>query len=630
MLVPISWLKEYVEIDLRLKDLMWKMTEIGMATESYQKVGKEIVMDVEVTPNRPDWMSIVGIAREIAALQGKKIKNISIPDLPKPKKKLPMEYKIDFDLFERWTAIIISGIKIKPSPKWMQKRLELIGLRPINNIVDITNYVMFELGIPMHAFDYDEIKGHKMQAQRAKGGEKFTSVDELSYVLPKNAMIIRDAKRLIDLAGIKGGLNSGIKKDTKNILLHVTIDNPVLTRRSSQALGLRSEASSIYERGPDKGGTVKSLKRATNLILKYAGGQVASEISDLKKEAFKPWKLELDLKNLEKILGIKIEDKKVINILSKLNLNPLQKDSVVKCTIPTYRGDLKIEEDLIEEVARFYGYNNFPKTLPYGTLSKETAPYYYDRGFEIFLKNLLVASGFTESLTLSLISKNLVENCNLNIDNHIKIANPVSRDLKLFEYNKVYSGELGKTNEPHKLSAITTVSSFGKIKGIVDLVLEKLSIENVKYKQSAIFKGLWHPVKSGVIEKSGNIVGTFGQVNPDVLQNLGIEKPAYALELDVSMLQKLSRNNIFNQIPENPPQIEDVTLTLPPRVMISEVIACMKKVKYISKVELIDTYKDSFTFRVYYQHPTKTLDNKKVDKIRRKMLSNLKKFGAHL
>src|SRR3989344_8319407 len=379
MLAPISWLKEYVDIKLKLADLMWKLTEVGLTCETYQNVGKDTVLNIEVTANRPDWMSIVGIAREIAAIQGTKIKFPEIKKPPNPRKTLPVELINNYKLIERWSAIVIKDVKIAPSPDFIQKRLISIGLRLINNIVDITNYVMFELGIPMHAFDYNKIKENKMYVKEAKGGEEFTSVDGISYKLPKGAMIITDSERIIDLVGIKGGLNSGINTSTQNVLLHVTIDNPILIRQTSQKLGLRSEASAIYERGPDKGGTVNSLKRAANLIIKYANGSVCSEIYDFKEKDFNPWELKLNLPRLEKTLGIKIPDNEVIDILKRLNLSPKVKNDTLVCTIPTYRGDLKIEEDIIEEVARLWGYNKFPKTLPKGVVSSKKVPYYYDR-----------------------------------------------------------------------------------------------------------------------------------------------------------------------------------------------------------------------------------------------------------
>lgn len=655
MLAPISWLKDFVDIKLPLKELMWEMTGVGLTCETFQKIDGEIVLDVEVTANRPDWMSMMGIAREIAAIQNSHLNNPKIFSLPQPDKTLAITYKIDYQLLERWSAIVFSDVTIKPSPERMQKRLKLIGLRPINNLIDITNYVMFELGIPMHVFDYDEIKGQKMSVERANGGEKFTTVDELSYKLPKDAMIIRDSERIIDLVGIKGGLNSGVKSTTKNILLHVTIDNPILIRRASQALGLRSEASAIYERGPDKDGTVNSLKRAANLILELAGGKVASEIIDLKEKEFKPWKVDLNLSTLENVLGIAVPKQKVFEILTRLHLSPKISRDKITCTIPTYRADIKAEEDLIEEVARIYGYNKFPLTLPTGTTPVTKVPYCFDDSFHLKIKDLLVSCGFSEAMTLSLISKDLIEKCNLKTQDHIRLANPVSLEyeylrnslilslltsiklnpdetkLQLFEIDKIFSGRPGKTNEPYKLAAIAKGLTFREFKGTFDLLLTRLNLSNAIV-VNEVNENIWHPSKSGYLKVGNETIGTFGEIHPRVLQNLAIAEACYALEIDLAKLEKYSLTPVFKVISAYPPQIEDLTLTFPEKTRIGDVVHLISSIEsLVSRVELTDTYKDSYTFRIWYQHPTKTLTDAEVAVIRNKILSGVKqKFGGTL
>lgn len=651
MLVPLSWINEYTTIKLPLKSLMWKMTEVGLTTEKFEKDGREIILDVEVTPNRPDWLSIVGVAREIAAIQNTKLTLPRIPELAKPKHIMPIKLNPDFKIIERWSAVVISGVTVGPSPSWLLTRLKQVGLRPINNIVDITNYVMFEFGVPMHAFDYDTIEGHTMTPSLARGGERFTSVDDISYKLPEDAMIIKDAKRIIDLVGIKGGLNSGITEKTKNIFLHVTIDNPVLTRRASIAMGLRSEASAIYERGPDKGGTLNSLKRVSYLILDIAGGEVASNLIDLKQKDFAPWQLALSLKKLEKVLGVKLPEKTVVRILQTLNLDPIIKngDKII-CTIPTYRGDLKIEEDLIEEVARLYGYNNFPKTLPKGPVKKEKVPYFSDREWEVKLKNLLLGAGFSEAITLSLISKDLILASNLSEDSHIKIANPVSLDyeylrtslvpsllaavkenageeeVKFFEYNKIYLGPLGKTKEPYKLAVVTSNGNYRKLKGILDFILKRLGISNVEVRATVVRKGLWHPTHSGVVEKEGLEIGTIGEIHPEVVGNLKIMNPIFAMELDAAVLKSLRKKPIFKSLPKFPPQVEDITLKIPEGVKVASVIAKMLDHKLITKAELAYIYNSNYTFRIWYQHPEKTLTDEEVRTARAKVTSDLEKM----
>ena len=656
MLIPLSWLKDFVEIKLPLKDLMWKMTEAGLTCESYKKVGNDIVLDVEVTANRPDWMSIVGVAREVAAIQGVRIKGIRDESLPKKTANLPIDLIPDFKLFDRWTGIVVKDVKISQSPKWLADRIRLMGHSPINNVIDITNYVMYELGIPMHAFDYDEILGQVMTVQLSKGGENFTSVDNLSYSLPKDAIIIRDAERLIDLAGIKGGLNSGIKETTKNVFLHATIDNPVLVRRASIALGLRSEASAIYERVPDKGGTTRSIMRAAGLILRLAGGQVASDLIDLKKEKFEPWKITLTEEKLEKVLGIKIDTKSIIDILSRLNLAPRKTIKGIECTVPTYRADLKIEEDVAEEVARIYGYNKFPLTLPSGQIVKDKIPYYFDDSMHLKLKEILIGSGYTEVMTLSLISKDIIEKCEIKAADHVKLENPVSLEyeymratlipslisalklnteekLKIFEIDKIYP------SENYKLAVITRGADFREFKGLIDLILERLNISGHQI-EFETDKSYMHQSAAGTIKIKGAVLGEFGALNPKVLSNFEINENVYSLEFDIGVLEKYTKVKIFNSVPSVPPQIEDVTLVFPAKTRIGDVINFIKSASpLVKKVELKDiysdktsdsAYKDAYTFNIRYQGKTNLTDTG-VKEVREKILKLInRKFGGTL
>jgi len=638
MLAPLSWLKDYVDITLSPKQLGERLTEVGLATEKITKVDSDIIFEFEITPNRPDLLSILGIAREIAAIQNKKI-NLKSYEIKIPKKTtLPIKLNPNHKLFHRWTGISIENISIKPSPQWMQNRLIKIGLRPISNIIDITNYVMFELGVPLHAFDYDEIKGRQMTVEQAIGGEKFTSVDQKSYHLPKDAIIIKDSERIIDLAGIKGGLNSGISDDTKNVFLHVTIDDPILIRRASIALSLRSDASAIYERGTDKGGTLKTLARATQLVLEMAGGRVASEVYDLKKEAFKPWKLNLRLSRLKQILGITIPEKKVTGILNSLNLSPVilskrsaskdpmrsfanAQDDIIECTIPTYRNDIKIDEDLIEEVARLYGYNNFPKTIPLGQIPTKQIPYFKDYRLEEKAKNILKSSGFSESYTYSLISeKDLVE-AGWKTENVLRVDNPVSRefeylrptlkinllkaylqnkpnfkDINIFELGKVYLGKnIDEAKEVYFLSGITNTKNFFEVKGILERLFEELGSKE-------------------------------GPTEFIEILNEGI-----IFEINYSeIIKKVNLQKKFISLPKYPPIIEDLAIVASGKVNTKELMDEIKKQSsIITDVSLLDQFEETRTFHIMYQHKDRNLTTEEVAKIRSKILKVLKeKFNA--
>jgi len=625
MLIPLSWLKEYVDTTLTPEKLGDKLTEIGLGCEKIIKTENDVIFELEITPNRPDLLSIVGVAREVAAIEKKEVK---LPPLrqdfagqAKLKKILPLTIKPNLKINPRFTGIIIDGVKVGESPKWLKDKLVKIGQRPINNIVDATNYVMFEMGNPIHAFDYDKIKGHTMSVHLTKGGEKFKSVDAVSYRLPKDAVVISDEEKIIDLCGIKGGYNSGTFEDTKTIFIRVPVEIPSLIRRASQSLGIRSEASSIFERSVNEGGTIDALKRCTDLILEIAGGNVASELYDLKEESFKPWKLSLRLERLSKILGIEIPIKQVLSILQSLNLSPKLSTNTIDCEIPTYRNDLKIEEDLIEEVARIYGYNNFPKTMPQGEIPTSKIPYFKDFAFEEKAKRTMTAAGFSEVYTYSLVSEKNINDANIKPDNTLRIDNPVSREFEylrptlktnlsqalklnianfdkvsIFEIGKVYVGKTIENFEEHYvLSGISNSKSFYEVKGTLERLYEELSVDK-------------NP--TDFIEVLDD--GIFFEINFTELESAKM-KP-----------------KIFTPLPKYPPIVEDLSIEVADNVKTGEIIETIKKQSpLISDVSLIDTFENSRTFHIVYQSKQRNLTKEEVAEIREKIEESLKeKFTA--
>lgn len=617
MLIPLSWLKEYVDITLTPKELGDRLTEVGLGCEKITKTENDVIFDLEVTPNRPDWLSIIGVAREVAAIEGKKIKYPKLKTTLKPSTKtLPIAIKADPKINPRFTAIIIVGVKVGESPKWLRDKLESIGQRPINNIVDITNYVMFELGNPIHAFDYDKIEGTVMKVHKTLGGEQFKSVDGISYHLPKNAVVISDSKKIIDLCGIKGGFNSGTWNDTKTILIRVPVEIPSFIRRTSQALGLRSEASSIFERAVNAGGTIDALKRTADLILKIAGGEVASELIDLKEEKFTPWKLKVNFERLNKILGIEIPKKQIISILENLNLSPKLLENDIECEIPTYRNDLKIEEDLIEEVARLYGYNNFPKTLPQGNIPTNEIPYFRNFRIDEKIKRILSGAGFSEVYTYSLISERDLEVMGIKPDEALRADNPVSREyeylrpsiksnllyaisenkanfekINLFELGKVYIGKsIDNIDEHYVLSVISNNKSFYEMKGLMERILKEL------------------------------------QIKEDLTKNIELLSGAVSFEINFTeLLNKKIAEKIFKPLPKYPPITEDLSIKVANDIKVGDIISEIKKQSsLISEVSLIDTFENSKTFHIVYQSKERNLTKEEAREIREKITKLLK------
>lgn len=625
MLAPKSWLKEFVTITLEPKNLAERLTEVGLNTEKIERTKDDVIFDIEITPNRPDLLSIIGIAREIAAIEGKQVTELKYKTNLKPTaKRLPITIKTNATINPRFTAIIIDNITVKDSPTWLKEKLEKIGQRSINNIVDITNYVMYELGNPIHAFDYNKIKGQEMTVLQAAGGEEFKSVDGISYRLPKGAVIIKDKERIIDLCGIKGGFNSGTFQDTTTILLRVPVEVPVLIRRASQALGLRSDASSIFERAVNAGGTVDALKQCVDLVLELAGGNIASDLIDEKKQPFTPWHVTLRLDRLNKVLGITIPEKEVIKILSTLSLSPKkEKDGVLQTTIPTYRNDLKIEEDIIEEVARIYGYNNFPKTLPEGAIPTTTVPYFKDYTPDEKVKEILTACGFSEVYTYSLVSEREVESVGIDSQDILRVDNPVSRDFEylrptlkinlikalaqnkafykevnLFELGKVYEGKtIEKAKEMYFLSGITNQKNFYEIKGILEKILQTLGIKK------------------------------------DPTEYITIAEEYVFFEIPYTALLKDAKpTKMYIPLPKYPPVIEDLAIVTEKDIPTGNLIDLIKQQSsLITSVTLLDRYEGSRTFHIIYQDKNKNLTNEEITTIRGKILDALKtKYNAHL
>lgn len=624
MIAPLSWLKEYVDITLTPKELGDKLTEVGLGCEKIEKVENDTIFHFEITPNRPDCLSIIGIAREIGAITSKKIKLPKIISLSKPKKILPLTIKTNSKINPRFTGIIIDGVKVGESPKWLKDRLQSVGQRPINNIVDITNYVMQETGNPLHAFDYDKIMGHTIVVSQTKGGEKFESVDEISYHLPKDAVVISDKEKIIDLCGIKGGKNSGAFNATKTIFIRVPVEIPQLIRRTSLSLGIRSEASSIFERGVNTGGTIDTLKRASNLILEIAGGEVASDLYDIKDELFNPWKLNLRLERMSKILGIEIPEKRVLEILTYLNLSPkLKTKNIIETTIPTYRNDLKIEEDLIEEVARLYGYNNFPKTLPTGEIPTKTIPYAKDYLLDQKIKELLKANGFSEIYTYGLVSENDLKSVGADPDKTLRVDNPISREFEylrptlaigltkavtqnrpsfeevnLFEMGKVYLGaNLDSAKEEVSIAAVSSKKNFFEIKGLLERVFNDLGIKD-------------DPTKFIKVLDEG------------IFFELSFEE----------VRKKINPHKTFKPLPKYPPIIEDLAIVANESVSTNEILNDIKKQSnLIVSTSLLDQFENTRTFHIIYQHKERNLKKEEVSQIREGILKGLKeKFNAEL
>lgn len=663
MLIPLSWLKEFVDVKLPFPELAEKLSSAGLTVEKWGEKEGDIIFDPEITPNRPDWLSIYGVAREISAVTKSHLTPIpnqfSSLNLKPNGKSWEIFIKPNYHLVPRITSVIIKGVKTKPSPDWLQKKIKLIGLRPINNLVDITNFVLWTYGSLLHAFDYDKIRGHQMVVEQAKGGEEFRSLDGINYKLPEGTVIIKDVGRVIDLLPLKGGENTATSNETENVLLHSVVVDPILTRRTSQSLGLRSDSSNIAEKGLDPNGTVIALNKALEMILEIAGGEIASEIFDHKEKDFKPWSVDLSHNKLESILGLKIDPKQVLNYFERLELKPHKTDSnnmtnvIYSVTIPTFRSDLKIEEDLIEEVARLHGYNNFPKTLPASPVPTTQVAFLKNYDFEFELKQILKGAGFSEIYTYSLVSEKQILNLEIDPAKSLRVDNPISKEfeylrprvlgnviealklnlrsseeIKLFEIGKEYHGEtLDKVQEQYSLTAIINGEKYYEAKGTVELILNQLRIPfSVKLPEEKYLTNWLHPGRNSVIISANEYLGFVGELHPNLLARFAVKSRATVFFLKYNVIEKLANPvKKYQPVPKYQAVIEDLSLIIPDNVNFGSVVEVISRTSsWVQSISLLGRHENTTTLRVNFLNRQGNLSESEVATVRNKILNNLK------
>jgi len=592
--IPHSWLKEFLTTDASPQKIAECLSFCGPSVEKLTKASDDWIYEIEVTTNRIDLMSVLGLAREAAAILPQfgykaKLKTSSTLLEVDQNRSFPLKVKVDHQLCPRFTAVVISNVTIKLSPLKIKDRLEKSGIRAINNVVDISNYLMRAYGQPVHTFDFDKIKS-AIILRLSRKGESLTTLDSKTFTLPGGDIVIEDAgKRLIDLCGIMGGLNSAVDNQTKNVLLFVQTYSPTHIRRTSMILGQRSEAAQIFEKQPDPEQVMPVLLAGIQLFKEWAGGAQSSKIINLYPHPYKPKTVSAPLQLIKERLGVEISQPEVDKILKSLGF--------INGQVPSWRAkDINIPEDIVEEVARIYGYHKLPSQLmatPIPTNYPETDFY-----LEQQIKQWLAGWGLTEIYTNSLVSE--------NIPGQLKIKNALSADWQYlrnslvpshtqnfpaFEIANIYLPRAGKLPEERLQLIISGFKDFAKLKGIVDALFAKFHL----------------PVEA-------ELTTTNAVIDLEPIMKKAKIYPQY---------QPLS---IF------PPIIEDLTFTIPLKTFIGPVIGAIKQIdKIITKVELTKTYEQNFTFTITYQSQTKQLSALIIAPTRKKIVQKLKtKFKTDL
>ncbi|MBN2594640.1 MAG: phenylalanine--tRNA ligase subunit beta [Sedimentisphaerales bacterium] len=406
MKISLNWLKDYIEIDCSAEQIAEILSDLGLPCEGIEKLADDTVIDVEVTSNRGDCLGYIGVARELAAATGKELIMPKV-ELDESEKDVMEFAEVQIDepeLCGRYTARIIEGLKVGPSPDWLKKRLEAIGMRSVSNVVDATNYAMMETGQPPHAFDYDKIAQGKIIVRKALAGERIVSIDGTQCELNPDMLVIADPKGPVGVAGVMGGLNSEVSEKTTKILLEDAYFDPVSIRTTSRTLGLPSEAAFRFERTVDIENVDWASKRTAQLMIQVGGGKVAKGVIDVYPTKSEQKRVTLRLSRLNKLLGIEVLAEKAMKILSVLKFEPLLKDDLITCTVPSWRSDIYREVDLIEEVARVHGYDKVPTERK---IKIEVVPADPRNKFAGSIRTYLNACGYYETINVGFVSESV-------------------------------------------------------------------------------------------------------------------------------------------------------------------------------------------------------------------------------
>jgi phenylalanyl-tRNA synthetase, beta subunit, non-spirochete bacterial len=633
------------------------------------------VIDLEITSNRPDCLSIVGMARETAATLNKTYKMPLLDYKSVCKDKIEDEIKVEVrdNLCRRYMARGVKNIKIEPSPGWMQDRLLEAGVRPINNIVDITNFVMLELGQPMHAFDAREITSKTIVVERAKAEEQFTTLDGGERVLNSDVLNIKDGERTIGLAGIMGGLNSEVKEDTTAIIFESATFNGTNIRISSQKLGLRTEASSRFEKDLDPNLAQIAIDRACHLIEELAAGEVMEGTIDIYPEKLQPHSLEVDYNWVNKFLGTEISKQDMVNYLNRLELVTELKEDTLVIDVPTFRGDVNIKEDVAEEIARIYGYNNIPTTVIRSVNTrggKSKKQQLDDKVIEA-----LIGSGLNQSISYSFVSRKVFDKILLDnessLRNAIAIRNPLGEDYsimrtttipsimeslarnysrnnetaRLFEIGKIYIPNEDSSKLPEERNLVT-IGLYGNadyfhVKGVVENILGSLGIEKFSFKRESENPS-FHPGKTAALYIKRDLVGILGEVHPDAADNYGVDERCYVAELNLDVLYSYANlDKKYKALPKFPAVTRDMAILIDDSVLVQDIEDLMWKQggNMVESINLFDVYKGeqipagkkSIAYSIIYRLENKTLTDAEVNKVHDKIVRTLEnKLGAEL
>ncbi|MFA7315002.1 MAG: phenylalanine--tRNA ligase subunit beta [Candidatus Magasanikbacteria bacterium] len=647
----------------------------------------DTILDVDnkSLSNRPDLWGHYGLAREVAVLFNKKIKDYQISEIKIPKK---VSYKLnvkveDHNLCHRYMALAIDNVKVTESPEWLKNKLASVGLNSINNIVDITNFVMLDLGQPMHAFDKSKIKDNNLFVRKASGGEKFIALDNNEYELNSHDLVIADSEKILALAGVMGGQNSAIKDETTSIIFESANFNASSIRKTSTRLGLRSDSSSRFEKSLDPNMTELAMKKAVELVLQVCPeAKVVSKLVDVKSFSLNQGPLEISLDFVKTKLGLEITKKDFVSILENLGFVVTEKKEIMSVKIPTWRAtkDISIKEDLVEEIARVFGYDKIQATLPEFVINppKQNKLRKLERCVEQVLSKVC---GYAECYNYSFVSPQILSKLFLDKKDYLELSNPIAKDrpflrrsllpnllesleknshnfdeVALFEIGKVFHseepGNRMQENSDELLPQQDTLLSvvygsknndkpFLEVSNVLATLFSDCGIDFSLQEISEISESYLHPARFANIFVGEVVVGHIAELHPAVQKNIGIDFRVAVLEISLNkVLYFVKEKNNYQILSQYPSVLRDVALLVDKKVNNLEILNIIKSVSnLIVEVDLFDVFesdkigkeKKSIAYHITYQSSKKTLETEEVEKIHKQVLEKLKKsVGAEV
>ncbi len=655
--------------------LMILPTEAKLGSELSEALSvSDTLFEVNVTPNRADCLSILGIAREVAAFTGEALKEIVSVLPPRTfslKDRLTLELPESEKSFcPRYTARLMQGIKVAPSPWWVALRLAWLGVRSINNVVDATNYVMLELGHPLHAFDYQMISGKKIIVKRPAKKIRIKTLDDQEREVGTEDLLIQDTEKPLAIAGVMGLSNSGVEDSTNTLVLEAAAFQPTSIRKTSRHLGLSSESSYRFERGVDPNGLMRASDRLAQYIHQWAGGEISEEVLDSAPEGFASKKINLRKSRIQKILGKNFEGEKITQTLDRLSLKPhsLNSDSW-NCSVPTWRFDLDREIDLIEEVARSLGYQEIPASLPAGAF--KPAKDHSGAGDEVRLRNVLKGLSFVEAIHYSFCAPELFQKIGLSTERSLTLANPLSEDLSMMRSSLIpnilscLQKNLSYQNKNLRVYELRTVFQQDalELQENQNLALGLMGMREQRhwafsqepldfYDLKAVLEKIWqefkffefelrpskqaylHPGVSAEIWVEGIKVGDFGLIHPLIAEKFDLPPSVLLAEIVWSVLKQKNKNlKRYSSLPRFPGIERDLTLLAPEVLVADELKRAFEKIEaqHLKSVHLVDVYqgepipvgKKAFTYSLFYQDLEGTLTDEEVNVIHEEVVKKI-------